>query len=109
MTTRDRVDARQSRSPAPFVVDVPEAVLDYLRRRLEQTRWIDQLPGTSWELGVDVGYLQELCSYWARTFDWRAAEARLNAHPQHTTDIDGLHIHFIHARSPEPDALPLIL
>ncbi|HUG00077.1 MAG TPA: epoxide hydrolase [Ilumatobacter sp.] len=93
----------------PFLVDVPDEVLDDLRERLARTRWVDQLPDTTWEYGVDVAYLRDLCEYWATTFDWRAAEARLNAFPQYITEIDGLRIHFLHARSPEPGAMPLIL
>ncbi|WP_322778519.1 epoxide hydrolase [Frankia sp. Cas4] len=93
----------------PFQVEIDDAVLDDLRGRLERTRWVDDLPGSGWDYGVAVAYLRELCEHWRTAFDWRAAEARLNAFPQHVTDINGLGIHFLHVRSPEPDALPLIL
>jgi microsomal epoxide hydrolase len=93
----------------PFRVEVPDAVLADLRTRLERARWVDDLPDRDWEYGVDVNYLQELCAYWQTTFDWRAAEARLNRFAQYVVELDGLPLHFLHVRSPEPDALPLIL
>ncbi|MGW0482229.1 epoxide hydrolase family protein [Nonomuraea sp. NPDC003214] len=93
----------------PFRVDIPEADLDDLRDRLRRTRWARQLPGGGWRRGVPVDYLRELAAYWADGFDWRAQEARLNAFPQYTTEIDGQRVHFLHVRSPEPGALPLIL
>ena len=77
--------------------------------RLARTRWPDQAPGAAWAVGTDVAWLQALVAYWRDGFDWRAAEARLNAFPQFITEIDGQDIHFLHVRSPEPDALPLIL
>jgi pimeloyl-ACP methyl ester carboxylesterase len=92
-----------------FVVAVPEPVLDDLRDRLTRTRWPDQIAGTGWEYGTDLGYLRELCDYWARRFDWRATEARLNSWTNATTEIDGQQIHFVHARSDQPDALPLLV
>ncbi|MEV0619893.1 epoxide hydrolase family protein [Nonomuraea sp. NPDC050404] len=92
----------------PFRIDIPRADLDELRERLRRTRWAAQLPG-GWSRGVPVAYLRELAAYWADGFDWRAQEARLNAFPQFTTAIDGQRIHFLHVRSPERDALPLIL
>ena len=93
----------------PFVVDVPHAVLDDLRDRLHATRWPDQLPGTGWDYGTDLDYLQELCRYWSDQFDWRVAEARLNRWPQFITEIDGQRIHFIHAKADRPDAIPLLM
>ena len=93
----------------PFRVDIPDAVLDDLRDRLARTRWPDQIPGSAWDYGTDLAALQSLCEHWRTTFDWRAAEATLNAFPQFTTEIDGQRIHFIHARSPHADALPLMI
>lgn len=93
----------------PFRIDVPEAELADLRRRLQQTRWPEREPVADWSQGVPLAYLRELCGYWADGYDWRATEALLNSWPQFRTAIDGLTIHFIHARSPRPDALPLIL
>jgi len=93
----------------PFTIAVPDAVLDDLRDRLARTRWPDQIPGTTWEYGAELASVQRLCEHWRTEFDWRAAEQRLNRWPQFTTDIDGLHVHFIHARSPHPDAIPLCI
>ncbi|WP_344578410.1 epoxide hydrolase family protein [Nonomuraea roseoviolacea] len=92
----------------PFVIDIPQADLDDLRHRLLRTRWARQLPG-GWSRGVPVDHLRDLAAYWADGFDWRAQEARLNAFPQYTTEIDGQTVHFVHARSPEPGAVPLIV
>jgi epoxide hydrolase len=93
----------------PFQVAIPQADLDDLRARLARPRWPDKLSGVGWSRGVALGYLKELAAYWADGFDWRAQEAKLNQFPQHTTIIDGQPIHFLHIRSPEPDALPLIV
>jgi pimeloyl-ACP methyl ester carboxylesterase len=93
----------------PFRIEIPQADLDDLRRRIADTRWPDELPGVGWDRGVPLGYLRELADYWAESYDWRAAEARLNAYPQFITEIDGADVHFLHVRSPEPDALPLVL
>ncbi|ADB35928.1 Epoxide hydrolase domain protein [Kribbella flavida DSM 17836] len=93
-----------------FRLDVPQADLDDLRDRLERTRWPRVLPGADdWSRGVPVGYLQQVVRYWLDDYDWRRWEARLNAFPQFTTTIDDQLIHFLHVRSPEPGALPLIL
>lgn len=92
-----------------YRIAVPDAALDDLRQRLERTRWADELPDVGWSYGVPVGYLRELAEYWRSTYDWRAQEAGLNALPQFTTTIDGQNIHFLHVRSPEPDALPLVI
>ena len=93
----------------PFRIAIPQADLDDLQQRLARTRWPDELPGVSWDYGVPLTYVQELAAYWRTGYDWRACEARLNAHPQFTTTLDGQRIHFLHVRSPEPTALPLIL
>jgi epoxide hydrolase len=93
----------------PFRIGIPPADLDDLNDRLARTRWPDELPGTGWERGVPMGYLKELVEYWRTTYDWRAWEQRLNGIPQFTTTIDGQNIHFLHVRSPEPTALPLLV
>jgi len=93
----------------PFRVEIPQADLDDLHDRLARTRWPDELPGVGWSRGVPLGYLQELAGYWRDGYDWRGQEARLNQLPQFTTEIDGQRIHFLHVRSPEADALPLIV
>jgi pimeloyl-ACP methyl ester carboxylesterase len=93
----------------PFVLGIPQSDLDDLHARLDLTRWPDELPGVGWEYGVPRDYLKGLVRYWRHTYDWRAAEARLNEWPQFTTTIDGANVHFAHIRSPEPDATPLII
>jgi epoxide hydrolase len=93
----------------PFRIEVPQADLDDLRQRLARTRWPDELPGVGWSRGVPLGYIKDLAHYWANGFDWRGQEAKLNELPQFTTEIDGQNVHFVHFRSPEPGALPLIV
>jgi pimeloyl-ACP methyl ester carboxylesterase len=101
--------ARMSDELRPFTVDVSDEVLNDLRDRLRRTRWPDQIPGSGWDYGTDLEYLRDLCETWATTFDWRAQEKRFNQWPHFLTDIDGQQVHFIHARSPERDALPLVI
>ncbi|GIH96570.1 epoxide hydrolase family protein [Planobispora siamensis] len=93
----------------PFRIDIPQARLDDLAARLAGTRWPDELPGVGWSRGVPVGYLKELAEYWRTGYDWRVHEAAINEHPQYVTTVDGQNIHFLHVRSPEPDAVPLLL
>lgn len=93
----------------PFKIEIPESDLSDLKDRLTKTRWTSELPGTGWSRGVPVGYLKDLAEYWRTEYDWRSEEAKLNQFPQFTTEIDGQTIHFIHARSPEPNAMPLII
>jgi epoxide hydrolase len=92
-----------------FSIEVPEADLNDLRERLKRTRWPERETVEDWSQGVPLAYMKELCRYWGEEYDWRATEARLNALPQFRTEIEGLGIHFVHVRSPQPDALPLIL
>ena len=94
---------------APFRIEVADAELADLRRRLRQTRWPEHETVADWSQGVPLAYLRELCDYWADGYDWRATEARLNALPQFQTEIDGIRFVFAHVRSPNPGALPLIL
>ena len=93
----------------PYRISVPQADLDDLRERLARTRWARDLPGAGWERGVPTGYLRELADYWAKEYDWRAHEAALNAHAQFITTIDGASVQFLHLRSAQPDATPLLL
>lgn len=94
----------------PFRIDIPQAELDDLRRRLEQTRWPAEVPGAGWERGVPTSYLKRLAEYWATSYDWRKAEEELNAWPQFITEIDGQTVQFVHVRSDKgEDALPLLL
>jgi pimeloyl-ACP methyl ester carboxylesterase len=92
----------------PFRAEFPQADLDDLRDRLDGTRFAPSAPGDSWDYGTPTSYLRDMVERW-KALDWRAVEARLNAHPNFTTEIDGQTIHFIHVRSEAPDARPLLL
>ncbi len=93
----------------PFRVEVPEGDLRDLRERLARTRWPEPATVGDWSQGVPLDYVKALCRHWSDGYDWRAREARLNELAQFRTEIDGLGIHFLHVRSPEPEALPLVL
>jgi microsomal epoxide hydrolase len=93
----------------PFSIHVADGVLADLRERLARTRFAAPSPGEPWAYGTDAAYLHELCRYWKDDYDWRLHEATLNRFPQYRTVIDGQHIHFMHVRSPEPAALPLVI
>jgi pimeloyl-ACP methyl ester carboxylesterase len=99
----------QTSTIAPFRIEIPEIVLDDLDDRLARTRWGAPVPGAEWERGVPVEVLRELVAHWRTGYDWRAQERLLNELPQFRADIDGQPIHFLHIRSPEPAALPLVL
>ncbi|HEX8803784.1 MAG TPA: alpha/beta fold hydrolase [Acidimicrobiales bacterium] len=96
-------------SITPFRLAVPDADLDDLRDRLRRTRWPEAETVDDWSQGVPLTYLQDLCAHWADGYDWRATEARLNGVGQFRAEIDGLGIHFLHARSPHAHALPLVV
>jgi hypothetical protein len=93
----------------PFHVDVPEEKLTDLRRRIAATQWPEKETVADQSQGVPLATMQELARYWATDYDWRKCEAKLNALPQFTTEIDGLRIYFVHVRSKHEDALPLIV
>ena len=93
----------------PFHVNVPEADLTDLRRRIKATRWPEKENVADTSQGVPLAPLQDLARYWATDYDWRKGEAKLNALPQFITEIDGLDIHFIHVRSKHNGALPVII
>jgi len=93
----------------PFHVDVPEAELAELRRRIEATRWPERETVDDASQGVQLATMKQLAQYWANEYDWRKCEAKLNAVPNFVTEIDGLDIHFIHVRSKHENALPLIV
>jgi pimeloyl-ACP methyl ester carboxylesterase len=92
-----------------FRIEVAETELDDLRERLRRTRWPEPETVGDWSQGVPLAYLRELCEYWAEEYDWRATEVRLNALPQFRTEIEGLGIHFVHLRSDDPQAIPLVM
>ena len=93
----------------PFKIAVEDKVLRDLQDRLSRTRWPDQIDGTGWEYGVPLDTMQELVAYWRTRYDWRDQERKLNQMGQFVTRIDGLDIHFVHVRSKEKNALPLVL
>ncbi|MDD2473002.1 MULTISPECIES: epoxide hydrolase family protein [unclassified Methanoculleus] len=93
----------------PFRIDIPQPVLDDLRDRLSHTRFLDEVEGTGWDYGTNLGYMREIVDYWLHAYDWRARETELNAYPQYRAEIDGLGVHFIHERGRGSDPLPIIL
>jgi len=100
---------RSDQDIRPFRIDVPDADIEDLKDRLARTRWPDQLSGVGWGYGTPLEYVREMAEYWRTSYDWRKEEARLNEFPQFTTTIDGTNVHFLHIRSPELNAMPLIL
>src|SRR5688500_19091020 len=93
----------------PFHVRTPDTELTELRRRITATRFPEKETVTDFSQGVPLATTQKLARYWATQYDWRKVEARLNAVPNFITEIDGLDIHFIHVKSPHPNALPVIV
>jgi pimeloyl-ACP methyl ester carboxylesterase len=93
----------------PLTIEVPNAVLDDLDRRLEATRWPGEIPEADWDYGTNLGYMRELVGYWRTRFDWRAQERRINAFHHYKTVVDGLGIHFIHEPGDGPNPMPLIV
>lgn len=93
----------------PYRTEVPETAVADLRRRLRAARWPDRSEPSGWQLGCDTEFLRDLCNYWAQEYNWRRAEAEINSWPSYTTQIDGERIHFLHVRSPRPDAIPLLM
>lgn len=94
---------------SPFRIDVSQSALDHLAQRLKRARFPSPLPGDGWDTGVPVSYLRHLAEYWRDSYDWGAPESLLNEQPHFRTEIDGQTIHFLHIRSAEPNALPLVL
>jgi hypothetical protein len=93
----------------PFTVSIPDSEIDDVKQRLARTRWPDPETVGDWSQGVRVENARSLAGYWERGYDWRRFESGLNRFPQFLTEIDGLDIHFIHVRSKNPNAMPLIL
>ena len=99
----------QIASVTAFEINVDDEVLEDLRWRLERTRFPDEIDGAGCDYGTDLGYLRDLVAYWLTEYDWRRNERRLNRFDQFTTEIDDLSVHFIHQRSAEPNAMPLVI
>ena len=96
-------------SITPYTIAIPQADLEDLKERLARIRWTNELPGVGSDYGVSLDSVKRLVKYWQESYDWRIWEAKLNAYPQFNTTIDGQNIHFLHVRSQEDNALPLIL
>ena len=104
-----RVENVDGNAVRPFQIGVPEEALVDLRRRIAATRWPEKEPVADASQGVQLATIQKLARYWETEYDWRECEARLNSLPQYVTTIDGIDIHFIHVRSNNPDALPVVI
>ena len=105
----DAIQSSDKTALRPFRVNVPEAELIELRRRIKATKWPERETVMDASQGVQLATTQALAQYWATDYDWRKCEARLNAVPNFITEIDGLDIHFIHVRSKHENALPLVV
>lgn len=95
--------------PQPFTIQIPQSTLDDLHQRLSQTRWPEEVQGSDWKYGTNLGYLKELTNYWLHWFDWRKQEQALNQFAHFRTEIDGFGLHFIHERGKGDRPLPLLL
>jgi len=93
----------------PFRIDIPDALLQDLKRRLGDTRWPGEISGGGWDYGSELGYVKSLCEYWKNEFDWRDQERKINSFSNYTTDIDDLNVHFIYEKGKGPDPLPLVI
>jgi len=92
-----------------FTINISDSLLADLRRRLDATRWPDELENVGWDLGSRLSYMKSLADYWRNGYEWRRQEAMLNQLPQYRVALDGFHVHFVHARSKHPKPLPLII
>ena len=92
-----------------FRIEIPQAKLDDLAHRLDQTRWPDSLSGTDWQYGANPAYMKELTTYWRKQFDWRAQEKKMNSYKHFRMNIDGFNVHFIHERGRGPNPIPLMM
>src|SRR5271157_1806864 len=108
-TQQGSAQAADKNAICPFHVNVSEAELTELRRRINTTKWPERETVSDASQGVQLATIQALARYWAADYDWRKIEAKMNALPQFITEIDGLDIHFIHVRSKHENALPLIV
>jgi len=93
----------------PFKAYIPQPVLDDLKLRLKNTRWTDEISGSSWSYGSNLSYMRELIDYWLNEFDWRKTEQKTNAYPNSMADIDGYKIHFLHIKGKGKKSIPLVI
>ncbi len=93
----------------PFEIAIPQAAPDDLHQRLSRTRWPDEIPGSEWNYGSNLTYMKDLIRYWQTPFDWRSREHMINTFAHFRTTIDGMNIHFLHARGNRPHPIPLLL
>jgi pimeloyl-ACP methyl ester carboxylesterase len=93
----------------PFKINVPDLVLKDLNERIARTRWPRSIPESGWEYGTDITTLRNLVDYWQHKFDWREEEKKINQFPQYRVKVDDLHIHVVHIKSKNPEAVPLII
>jgi pimeloyl-ACP methyl ester carboxylesterase len=96
-------------SPEPFIMAVPEALLEDLRQRLALTRWPDEIPGSGWHYGANLAYVKELVHYWQQQYDWRAQERLLNGFSQYRVQLEDITLHYIHQPGVGPAPMPLLL
>src|SRR5258708_34362954 len=108
-TSLPMIERRSDMSVQAFAINIPQTTLDDLHERLARTRWPDEVEGTGWDYGTNLGFLKELVDYWQHTFDWRGQEAKPNQFAQFPAEIDGAHIHFVHERAKRLGGIPLIL
>jgi epoxide hydrolase len=114
---QERIDRRKTTgrqrmtidTVTPYTAVIPDVDLEDLRARLGRVRWPGEIAEAGWDYGVPLAYVRELAAHWRDGFDWPAQELRLNTYPQFLSTVDGEQIHFLHVRSPEADALPLIV
>jgi pimeloyl-ACP methyl ester carboxylesterase len=106
---RRGLSTRHSMNIKPFKIAIPAKVLEDLHDRIKNTRWPDEIVGADWSRGMPLGYAKKLSEYWHTKFDWRKQESRINRYPQFIVEIDRQPIHFLHVRSSNPKALPLLL
>jgi pimeloyl-ACP methyl ester carboxylesterase len=109
LTAVETAYAQRGEAIVPFKIQVPDTVLADLKRRLAQGRFADEFADAGWDYGTNLAYLKSFIEYWREKYDWRAQERRLNAFDQFKTTIDGIDIHFIHQRSKNPNAMPVLL
>ena len=101
--------AAKSTAPRPFRIAISQRKIDRILKRVRDAQWPDRLEGRAWQYGANWDYMKELAGYWTTQFDWRKAEAKLNAHAQFVAQVDGFGIHYYHVRGKGPHPFPIVL